>query len=288
MGDKTRWCPSTIILGPGGVKGFATMGSLLYLEKIGWLENVSSFVGVSVGAIIAVLLTAGYTVGEIVEHSLSVSLFHDFMSLDISQIKENSGLISNHQVKDRLEERLVSKFGYLPTLKEFYNFTGITYTAVTLNIDKGEVEYISHLTEPDLPVVDAVMLSMNIPFVFYKIRYKGCTYVDGALGNPYPMDYFDDGKTNILGIYIEHDEHSNSDSIASYFYFILHSMTGRLKKLAMQKLSPHCKHLIIVTKTTDTIGLAVSTETKSELVAQGYEQASAFIGELREDEARGT
>ena len=281
-GEPGKWKPETIILGPGGMKGFATMGSLLYLEKIGWLENVTTYVGVSVGAILGVLLVAGYTVTEIIDHSLSVSLFHDFMSLDLSQIRENSGLISNQQVKDRLGERLISKFGYIPTLQEFYAFTGIKYVAVTMNITLGEVEYISKDTEPDLSTVDAVMLSMNIPFVFYKIRYKGNIFVDGALANPYPVDVFDDGKTNILGIYIDHANQVNTESIASYFYFILHSMTNRLKKLAMQKLSPCCKHLIILTSITDTIGLSIDNEAKSDMIVQGYEQAKKFADALLE------
>lgn len=277
MAESIPWSPKILVLGPGGVKGFYIMGALLYLEKCGWLSDLHTCVGVSIGAVISLLLTAGYTVTEIIEHALSVSLFHDFMSINLAQVQENTGLISNQQVKDRLAERLIAKFGFVPTLKQFYEFTGIRFVAVTCNIDKGCAEYLSKDTEPELSTVDAVMLSMNIPFVFYKLRYKGATYVDGALGHPYPIDVFDDGQTPILGITIDHAGDKSNESLGEYLYSIIHSVTNSLRQLALRKVSPCCKNLVLLAELTDTLGLSLDTDKKSQMVVQGYEAGRAFV-----------
>lgn len=277
MAESNPWFPKVLVLGPGGVKGFYIMGALLYLEKCGWLSELHTCVGVSIGAVIALLLAAGYTVTEIIEHALSVSLFHDFMSINLAQVQENTGLISNQQVKDRLSERLIAKFGFVPTLKQFYDFTGIKFVAVTCNIDRGRAEYLSKDTEPDLSAVDAVMLSMNIPFVFYKLRYKGATYVDGALGHPYPIDVFDDGMTPILGITLDHAGDSGTESLGEYLYSIIHSVTNSLRQLALRRISPCCRNLVLVAEVTDTLGLALDDDKKSHMVVCGYEAGREFV-----------
>lgn len=273
------WKPEIIILGPGGMKGYCELGALLYLEKVKWLDNVHTYVGVSVGSVIALLLTSGYSSVEIVEQSLNINFFHDFMSMDINQIREKSGLISNQQIKERLDERMKNKFGIVPNLKELYQFTGIKLVTVTLNIDKGEVEYINYLTDPDLSCVEAVMLSMNIPFIFYKIRYKDCTYVDGALGNPYPMDVYDDGNTNILGIYVDEGK-MNTEGFTEYVHHIIHSMTTRLKQVSTKNLSEKCKHLNIVSPTFDVINITADIDKKSEMIVIGHETAKDFVDAL--------
>jgi len=271
------WTPQTLVLGPGGVKGFYIMGALLYLERHGWLNDLQTCVGVSIGSVIGLLLTAGYQVTEIIEHSLSISLFHDFMSISLAQVHENSGLISNEQVKSRLTERLQAKFGFVPTLKQLYEFTAINFVAVTCNIDKGRTEYLSKDTEPDLSAVEAVMLSMNIPFIFYKLRYKGCTYVDGALGHPYPVDVYDDGITPVLGITIDHNtESSSGDSLGSYIYGIIHTVTNSLRHVATRKLSANCRSLVLIAQHTATIGLDIDDKTRTDMIISGYEAARKF------------
>ena len=43
------------------------------------------------------------------------------------------------------------------------------------------------------------------------MKYRDHVYIDGAFGNPYPIDQFDDGKRNILGLYIDTDYGGSSN-----------------------------------------------------------------------------
>ena len=52
-------------------------------------------------------------------------------------------------------------------------------------------------------VIDAVCMSMSIPFIFTSTTYKGKTYVDGGLIEKYPFLTFIDKKpyeVHITGI----------------------------------------------------------------------------------------
>jgi len=201
--DSKTWKPEVLVLGPGGMKGFLELGTLYFLEEKNFFSEVTTFVGVSVGAIISLMMVCGYKVIEIIAESADTNIFNDLSSVSLRDTQDKLGLVSSAPIKRKLVKMVLKKFGYIPNLKQLYEITGLKLVCVTANLDKETAEYMSYETEPHLPVVDAVMYSMNIPIIFYKLKYMGCVYVDGALANPYPVDIFDDGKTAILGLYIE-------------------------------------------------------------------------------------
>lgn len=280
LGTK-NWSPTVLVLGPGGVKGFLELGALLVFEREKILERIRHYVGVSVGAVISLLLVAGYSVSEIITEALEVNIFQDISTINIAEAKANSGLISNRVVKDLLLQRLEEKFGFVPTLGQLYSATGVLFTIVTMNLDKDRAEYISKETDPNLSAVDAVMLSMNIPLLFYKIKHKGCVCIDGAFGDPYPVGEYDDGNTDILGIYIvtrRPDIASATDSnFLLYLYKIIDSTMTYSRYKTMQRASDRCRHLELVSPTFDTVGLTVDTKAKNAMIIHGYREAEKFL-----------
>lgn len=197
------WLPRVLVIGPGGTKGLKALGFLSPIEDYGLLEYTDTYCGVSVGAIISLLIVAGYQIREIVGEVATLDLFKDMENLTVKSMIDNKGFMSNEPVRRRLTQLLLNKFGIVPTLRGLYMQTGKAYIAVTLNATDEECEVMGPFTHPNVSCVDATMFSMNIPFIFYQLIYQGKTYVDGALANPYPVDYFDDGNTNILGIYMK-------------------------------------------------------------------------------------
>ena len=194
---SSMWLPRVLVIGPGGTKGLKALGFLSPIEDYGLLEYTDTYCGVSVGAIISLLIVAGYQIREIVGEVATLDLFKDMENLTIKSMIDNKGFMSNEPVRRRLTQLLLNKFGIVPTLRGLYMQTGKAYIAVTLNATDEECEVMGPFSHPNVSCVDATMFSMNIPFIFYQLIYQGKTYVDGALANPYPVDYFDDGNTNI-------------------------------------------------------------------------------------------
>lgn len=280
-----EWMPEVLVLGPGGMKGFLELGALLVLEKEKILDNINRYIGVSVGAIIALHLLIGFKVDEIISIALDTSIFEDITNIDPKSIKKNGGIISNHHIRDILISNIKKKLGFIPTMKQLYSVTQCNLVCVTMNIDKDEVEYISHETEPSLSCIDAVLMSMNIPLLFYKIKFRDSIYIDGAFGNPYPIDYYDDGKTNILGIYIKSKVPDNiksvDDSNIWYIYKILFSSMNQNREIIMKRSSDKCRHLELLSSTVDTSGITLDHKAKADMISCGYHDAYKFLAELR-------
>lgn len=280
-GNSFSWIPELIVLGPGGIKGFLELGALLVLEKQGWLDNVHTYVGVSVGAIISLLLICGYKVSAIIADAADTNIFHDLSTVRFSDIKGNVGLVSNEPIKKKIRDQIINVYDHVPTLRQLYLYTGIKLVAVSHNLDKEQVEYLSHETEPDMSCLDAVMLSMNIPLLFYKLKYKGCVYIDGAFGNPYPVDHYDDGKTDILGIYIRstrpQEEEPSDSSTTMYIHKTIQSTMSELRRRIIEMTSERCRHIELKSPTVDSTGISVDADLKADTILTGYKVASEFI-----------
>ena len=289
-GDQTTeqqsnkmWKPTVLVLPPGGQKGFLELGSLSYFEEVNFIDDVHTVIGCSVGSIIGLLLVVGYTVLEIISEAADTDLFHDISSLNLKEIRDNIGLLNNTHVRKKLEVLLRRKFGMVPTLRQLHMATGIRFCVVSFNLSRGEPAYLTAETEPDLSCVDAVMLSSNIPFLFYRLKYKGATYIDGAFGNPYPIDVYDNGENNVLGMYIcSNDEHTPEDD-GNWWYLnmVVHCSMHEIRRLIIDKSSDRCKHMPLNAPQSDFPGIVYKAADKGRMISIGYQTAKEFYSRIR-------
>jgi len=275
-----EWRPEILVLGPGGIKGFLELGFLFPVEASGALSKVHTYAGVSVGAMISLLIVSGFTVKEIVAEAIDADIFMDVDSIRLGAVISNSGLISNEPIKQRLSRLIVSKFGYVPTLRQLNVTTGLTFVSITYNMDKHETERIDHITCPDTSCVDAVMLSMNIPLLFYRLVYGCCTYADGALGNPYPVNLFDRDGAKVLGVYIDEVSAPISEApIYTYIQAIIQAPLRELRKLIIKHSSNNCRHVRLETPN---VGVSASPTEKGVMIYRGFVAGKLFLSELNQ------
>lgn len=277
------WKPEICILGPGGMKGLLIYGAIIFLQLRSLLNECHTFVCVSIGCPLGLYLLLGFQMNDpgLIEEAMSTNLFKELNTIKFDEIKQNAGLINHNEVRSQLTARCIEKLGHVPTLLEFYQITNKTFVCVTVNLDTDETRYLSWETEPNLSVVDAILMSTNIPFLFRKIRYDGNIYIDGAFGNPYPVDLYDNGQTKILGISITTKKPATVDSTDTdnirYIYKVLNASITQLKKRILGSCSPACKHLTLVSPTMDTTGLTFTPEIKLKLIQVGFKTAKKFV-----------
>lgn len=277
------WIPNVLLLGPGGIKGLLEVSAIMAIEDLqpSWMENLNVIGGVSVGAYIALELCAGYTSKDILLDGLLVNLFRDICNLSLKDVIQNQGILSNQPIRERLSTRLSDRFGFVPTMHQLYMITGIEFMAVTVGHKTG-VRYLNYQTEPNLSVVDAVMRSINIPFLFEKLSVDDI-YIDGAFGNPYPVDQYDNGINNILGIIIESipSEEEGVGDIQPIFKYLFESLNSSIRALRtnlIAKASNRCRHLILRWAATyDPLGMRIDEVTKAQMIVHGYSEARKFI-----------
>lgn len=292
-----NWNPRVVVIGPGGSKGFKTLGFLSPIEDSGLLRYTDTYCGVSVGAIISLLIVAGYKIREIVGEMANLDIFKDLDNMSISSMLEKRGFISSAPIRERLTQLILNKFGVVPTLRGLYLQTGKCFVSVTLNATDEETEIMGPFTHPNVSCVDATMFSINIPFVFYQLVYHGKTYVDGALGNPYPVDYFDDGNTDILGIFMKSSNKNcnmtgnvnsiiqklddiSSIPICSYSYKVVFSLMQQKRYDVIRNSSSRCKHICLETNFFDVVGLGLTKEQKTQMLVEGFNDGKKFINQI--------
>lgn len=277
------WKPNILVLGPGGVKGYLELGFLLKLYQENYLDEVNGFVGCSVGSAISLLIVCGYKISEIIADCMDLNLVNDLGDLNLENLKENPGLLRMKPIENLLTQRLTQKFNHVPTLKELYEITNTLFTVVCFNLDKMRKEYISKDTDPDLSCVEAVMMSMAIPALVCPRIYKGNVYVDGAVGDPYPILELDNGTNNILGVYI--DSETCSVAHKDFFGHLYRCAQASMKILRDQAIglaSNKCKHVALKTPIMDTIGILLTKENKRKMIDSGYKTACSFLSKIVE------
>lgn len=278
------WKPNIIVIGPGGINSYIELGSLLKLESENYLKNVNHFIGCSSGAVVALLIVAGYKISEIIEESLNTDILKDMSDIEsIKEILEHNNLTNNNSIENCLRDKLVEKFAIDLTFQQLYMATGINLTIVTYNVDKERPEYLSKDTEPNLSCVTATIMSMSIPILMKRRMYKGFEYIDGSLGNPYPVDIHDNNENNILGIYIIND-HKNTNKPISFIYKVAASSITQLRNRIIDNSTKKCKHLGLQVPLKEISDSLSDNRFKSMLIRSGYEKATSFIEELKHPE----
>jgi len=98
------------------------------------------------------------------------------------------------------------------TFSQFFAMTGVDLVITGVNVTRKRPMYFSVTHTPEFPVIEAVQISMNVPFVFKpiwvdhevdkknplkRIAYNGF-WVDGGMLNNYPILAFDKLRTKAL------------------------------------------------------------------------------------------
>jgi predicted acylesterase/phospholipase RssA len=163
---------------------YAIIGALKARESS--LTDVQEIAGSSAGAIIALFIAIGLTIDEILDISLSLNV-PDFVKIRIGSFFNTFGFVDMKPIRTKLVD--ICR-GSDPTFSELP--MKIYISAFCLNT--GETEYFSRDTHPDMKVIDAVCMSMAVPFIFASGTFNGRTYIDGGTCEPYPLTPFYDKK----------------------------------------------------------------------------------------------
>jgi predicted acylesterase/phospholipase RssA len=287
--DVTPWKPNFLVLGPGGIRGLYIAGALHRLKTKQRLTDVKGYGCSSVGAVIALEMITSYEPIEIITMGTDTNLFSDFFSVKLKntrkkmrEMKENRGITSNIQIKRQLEETVVAKMGNIPTLQELYDRTGIEFYVSTYNVTDQKLEIKSHYSDPGMSCVIAVLLSINIPFLFYEISYEGKIYMDAAFVCPLVIFPFEDGHSNILTIFVDVASNTSEEdlTLTEYIHHIMMSPIKMLKDKAIASSSSRCRHLCLVSQFQDITGLTLTAEDKASMVITGLQGADIAIARL--------
>jgi predicted acylesterase/phospholipase RssA len=182
-----------MVIAGGSVYGFSFFGALKTLQEGGiWqLSNIKTIYAVSVGSIIATMISLGYD-WDILERYLIHRPFGELIKFDISTILgslQNCGFFTIKLIDELLYNLFTGKdISPTITMKEYYELTGIELHFFTVTVCGFALMDISHKTHPDWTMVEAMHASCAIPPFLSPLLKDGEMYCDGGFLTNYPMD----------------------------------------------------------------------------------------------------
>lgn len=172
-----------LVLGPASMGIYSLIGALKARESS--LADVLEISGSSAGAILALFLAVGMSVDEILDASLSLDI-PNFVKIRLGSFFNKFGFVDMGPIR----KKLVEICGGDPTFGELE--TRIYISAFCLNTT--ETVYFSKDTHPNMKIIDAVCMSMAVPFIFACGKYEDRMYVDGGTKEEFPLTPFLDKK----------------------------------------------------------------------------------------------
>lgn len=173
-----------IVLGGGGAKGIAAVGALYYMYERGWLKNVKTYSGCSIGSIVCALMCVGYTPLEIFA---KISEFNHIPELNFTELFLKMGLVDIKKITLFVEDLFDVKASRDITFQELKDFYEKELFIVATKYSTKTPVYFSHKTSPNMKIIDAINMSCNIPFIFTSYEYEGDLYFDGGLCDNLPI-----------------------------------------------------------------------------------------------------
>lgn len=187
-----------ICLEGGGIRVIAFCGALKVLDEHGLLSGVKNIIGSSGGALIGTLLAIGYSVSEIEDIVLNLDLtqFQDTGIINtiynFKRLFTEYGWYSMDKFSKWLGERIGEKTGNNDyTFQQLYDDTGKILTLTGTSMNRRQIHYFQYQSSPDMPIHEAVRISISVPLLFSSRNHLGNIFSDGALLNGYPLWYYD-------------------------------------------------------------------------------------------------
>ena len=201
-----------LAIGPGALGMFSLLGALHKIkDKLIDVEEIS---GASAGSLLGFFLSLNKETDEILDFLLSIDI-HKYYKFKLKNIINNFGFIHFPDCKSVYTDWL----GFDPKFKDLKK----KFYVAVFNVNYEKTEYFSVDTHPDMSVIDAIMISMSIPFLFTSVKINGMRYIDGGVYEKIPLTpFYGKKKEDILGIELDFSTYVNREinSIKDYLKFL--------------------------------------------------------------------
>lgn len=179
-----------IVLSGGGVYGAMLLGAI-HAKLEDKLSNgeVKLFAGTSSGAIIATLLSVGYSCDEILEEIKRKLPIIQTDSIKLSNLFERFGLFTNENMLLFITEMLKAKMDNGLTFIELYERFHVHLIITGTNLTRQKAVYFQKNDYPNMSVIDALEITCCIPLVFPFILYEDEIHIDGMMVDNFPTTY---------------------------------------------------------------------------------------------------
>ena len=275
------------IFGGGAIRGVAYIGAMRPLKELG--IKTDTFIGSSVGAIIAAFCAIGYSSEEV---RLILNEFNAFMFKDLnfsigSDFSFSKGDVFEDWIRDNIEKKFYGeeyKKGENPPVI-FKNLDKSLYICTT-DLRTNSQFIFSKKETPDFEVAKAVRISAGFPGLMKPVEYENKFLVDGDLAKSLPLWKFDKDLLNtdnrILEFRLEGCRDClNFKNVLEYFNSVYSTISNFSSEQIVETYQDkdNFDYIIIDTKDILLLDFQMPNEMRDKLAQNGYETTMKYFTE---------
>jgi predicted acylesterase/phospholipase RssA len=177
-----------------GIRASAYIGFLKYLQLRGYVHPLRGCAGSSSGAVCAL----AFLINADASRLLNVGKEFNSVApgLDLHRLYHCYGMDTGKTLRYVLRRQLASMdLGVDTTFAGLERLTGKRLIVCATHLNSRKPVYFSSDETPETKLIDALYMSMTIPFVFQPARYNESLFVDGGLSDNMPASCFPPEKT---------------------------------------------------------------------------------------------
>ena len=262
-----------LVLSSGSVKGLSFIGAYKILETNNLLDNIENILGSSIGTVFGLCLCLAYTSQELenIFKSIDLNIFNDLSYDELVGFLSNYGITSCYKLVKILKAFIKAKLKKEDcTFKELFEYSDKNLIINSVCINEQKLYYFEHEQYPDLSVLTAIEMSTAIPWLIKPIVFNDRLFVDGALMNGYPINYFKKEIDKTLGIVLLEENYKDIKTINSleqYSLSIVMCQTMHQKKKMYEKYK---NNSILISSDSNLNNFSFKKGDKEGLIDNGY------------------
>ena len=172
-GRHARRPRTLLVLGGGGMRGFAHIGVIRAIERLGL--QVDEVIGTSMGAVMGAVYASGRNSHELEQVAEEISI-KDYLRLNLVKFLvrgyRHASVYKGQHFRDFLKDTLGdARFEDLP----------MPFFCNALSLTRGHMRDFGLPGDTDVPVADAVYASACLPGVFEPPEIQGDHFIDGGM-----------------------------------------------------------------------------------------------------------
>jgi len=251
----------------GGVKGYAYLGALLELERMGMLSKLKKISGVSIGSLFAASLAIGMKMCDLVEYTFNYDI-SEIKDLDIKGLIKRKSLLKGEKYVEFITNIITQKVDKDITLLELYEYSGIDLIVAVICLNDRCLNYISHKTDPDMKLITLIQMSSAIPGFLPPVSYNGKLYLDGGILDNNPVHCL---SPDALGICQKSKDKKESIEIVTFIDYFSTIIRMIYSSIQSNVKSKHFNWIEVESKDVSVTSFNITKDQKMNLLINGIE-----------------
>ena len=258
-----------LAFGGCGIKAISYIGCIKALEKFIKKDDIEGCIGCSSGSLSSLLYILGYNSSELWEIMSKIDIM-EYTDDKFERLFNQWGLDDGSRIIRLFSAICKQKCPEIDTLtfNDLYKKSGKELVIVGSNITESRVEYFNHKNTPDMLILKALRISISIPYKFVPVKWEGSIYVDGAVYNTYPVNYYIDQGKDVLGFLI--NDIGKLEPIQNLVQYTIGMLISIEHMLIKNNIKINSENTVYIKSKISSVEFSLSVDQKKKLWKNGY------------------